>query len=121
MERLSSKKLGEVGEKVAEDFLKSKGYSVIERNYKNKYGEIDLICRENKKIIFIEVKARYENQIGNPEDALNKKKIKKIFKNAEAYLFFKGEDAESRVEAVCVFFDAENKIKDIRHYEEISL
>lgn len=121
MEKLFSKKLGEVGEKVAEEFLIKKGYTLIERNYKNKYGEIDLILEKDrgKKIVFIEVKTRYESNISSPEDAINKEKIKRIIKNAESYILFNNVDKEILIEAVCIVFDKENRIKSIDHYENI--
>ena len=121
MEKLGSKKLGEVGERVAEEFLVGRGYILVEKNYKNKYGEIDLILEKDRgeKIVFVEVKTRYESDINSPEDAINKKKVKRIVKNAESYILFNNVDKEILIEAVCIVFDKENKVKDIKHYEDI--
>ncbi len=121
MKRLNYKKLGEVGERTAEEFLKERGYVLIEKNHKNRYGEIDLILEKDKgkKIVFVEVKTRYESNISTPEDAINKKKIKRIIKNAESYILFNNIDKEVLIEAVCIIFDKGNNIKEIRHYEDI--
>ena len=121
VERLSSKKLGEVGEMVAEEFLVGRDYILVEKNYKNKHGEIDLILEKDrgKKIVFVEVKTRYESDINSPEDAIDKKKIERIVRNAESYILFNNIDKEILIEAVCIVFDKENKVKDIRHYEDI--
>ena len=98
-----------------------RGYILIEKNYKNKYGEIDLILEKEKgkKIVFVEVKTRYESDINSPEDAINREKVKRIVKNAESYILFNNIDKEILIEAVCIVFDKENKVKDIRHYEDI--
>lgn len=56
MEQLSSRKIGSLGEKIAGVFLEKKGYKVLKKNWTCRYGEIDLICSKNAKLIFIEVK-----------------------------------------------------------------
>lgn len=81
---------GAIGESIAEGFLVNKGYDIIERNYKNKIGEIDLIARHNNRIVFIEVKSRATAQFGYPREAVNFKKQQKIRRVAEVFLKSKG-------------------------------
>ncbi len=76
--------------KTAEDaaagFIKAKGYKILERNYRNKFGEIDIIAREKGVICFLEVKARRSRQCGAPEEAVGAMKQKQICRVAVSYL-----------------------------------
>ncbi len=80
------KLLGRVGEKKAEDFLKSKGYKILERNYKTHIGELDIIAEDKGVIVFIEVKLRSNYDYGSGAEAVNAKKQEKYFKVATEYL-----------------------------------
>lgn len=75
--------------KSAEDFtvkfLEDKGYKVIDRNFHSRFGEIDIIAEENGTLVFVEVKARWSNKFGSPEEAVTPSKLRKITKTAEYY------------------------------------
>lgn len=77
---------GKTGEKMAENFLKKEGFEILERNYRTKIGEIDLICRESNTVVFIEVKTRKSFDFGLPEEAVNYRKRLKINKVAKIYI-----------------------------------
>ena len=85
----AAKKIGEEGEDIAVELLMSKGYEVIERNYRYGKGEIDIIALdpEKKYIVFVEVKSRQNLEFGEPEYAITKNKIRQVRKIAEAYLY----------------------------------
>ena len=85
-----TKEIGVKGETLAKEFLLSKGYKILETNYKNKIGEIDIIAKNNNIIIFVEVKARESAQFGHPREAVNYYKQQKIRSVATSYLKFKG-------------------------------
>ena len=78
--------LGEQGERVACGFLKEHGYEILERNYKCKLGEIDVIARRRGRLAFVEIKTRTSTQFGMPQEAVNPKKQEKIFKVAQWYM-----------------------------------
>jgi len=80
------KSIGELGENLAGEILKQKGYKIAERNYMNRSGEIDIIAMREKTIHFIEVKARTNHVNGYPAEAVNKTKQKKIRSTAAYYL-----------------------------------
>ena len=80
------KLLGRVGEKKAVDFLKKKGYKILETNYKTHIGEIDIIAQDEDVTVFIEVKTRSGGEYGSPSQAVNSKKQEKYFKVATEYL-----------------------------------
>ena len=66
--------VGIKGEEISAEYLIKKGYSILEKNYRSKYGEIDLITLDDKEIVFIEVKTRTNLKYGMPCEAVNNKK-----------------------------------------------
>lgn len=84
--KLSPQKSGTIAEKFASKFLSSKGYKIIENNFRTRFGEIDLIAKENDVICFVEVKYRKNSDFGLPEDFVDMRKQKKIIKTAFIYL-----------------------------------
>ena len=84
--------VGKNGENIACKYLEQIGYKIITRNYRNKYGEIDIIAKENDNYVFVEVKSRNTNKYGNPAEAVNKSKIeksrKKKFDSFESHATF---------------------------------
>lgn len=79
-------KLGKTGEALAERHLRQKGYQILERNYRNKLGEVDLIARDNGTLVFVEVKTRRTDSYGSPRLAITPQKQKKLSITALAYL-----------------------------------
>jgi putative endonuclease len=77
---------GRLGEQAAADFLCSKGYAVIEKNYHSRYGEIDIIARDSDYIVFVEVKTRPLNSLLLPREAVDAKKQSRLIKTALIYL-----------------------------------
>ena len=67
-------------------FLKEHGYEILEKNYKCKLGEIDVIARRHGRLTFVEIKTRTSTQFGTPQEAVNLQKQEKIFKVAEWYI-----------------------------------
>jgi putative endonuclease len=82
----NNRELGNVGESIAEEILKSRGYQIIKRNFRCRYGEIDIIAKHNGKLVFVEVKTRKGEHYGTPEEAVGYWKQKRIRRLAEYYL-----------------------------------
>lgn len=80
------KTLGKKGEEVAAEFLKKEGYQIIERNFRCPFGEIDIIARDGKTVVFVEVKTRSSDKLSPPYLAVKKTKREKIRKSAQYYL-----------------------------------
>lgn len=76
---------GSAGEGYAESLLIEKGYKIIERNFRSKTGEIDIIAMEADVLVFVEVKARWSRKYGKPEEAVTPYKIGKIKRVADFY------------------------------------
>ena len=77
---------GQRGEDLAFRLLKKKGYKILERNYKSRIGEIDIIAREGRTIVFVEVKARSSTAFGSAKWAVGEKKQHKLSLLALDYL-----------------------------------
>lgn len=78
--------LGKLGEEIVAKYLKRNGYKIVEKNYKNKLGEIDLIVKKDNMLSFIEVKTRKNMNYGTPAEAVNYNKRKHIYRTAEYYI-----------------------------------
>lgn len=90
---LSRKKIGDLGEKIAQKYLISKNYEILDVNYRTRYGEIDIVGQpENNSVVFFEIKTRTlsQNKFGLPEESVNYFKQKKIAKTAELFLYERG-------------------------------
>ena len=112
---------GQIGENIAREYLENKGYKFIEQNYKNKWGEIDLICEKDETIVFIEVKTRTEDRFGSPELAINNKKIQRLIKNSMAYMKFNKIDKSYRIDAISIILEGSGQAQKMNHYENITM
>jgi putative endonuclease len=86
---LFKKTLGKEGEDRAAQFLTKKGYTILERNYSTKSGEIDLVALHNGEVVFVEVKTRTSDAYGAPELAVNPRKQLRMIKAALGYIKYK--------------------------------
>jgi len=118
-ERTLKQEIGSLGEDIACNFLITKGYEVVGRNYWKKFGEIDVICRKDNELVFVEVKSVSRDNVSRetaldeyrPEDNVHKQKIKRVERAILAYLQEKkvsGEQEWSFV-VVTVEIDVKNK------------
>ena len=79
------RQIGTEEEALAAEFLESRGYRIVERNFRCRLGEIDLIARDGSVLVFIEVKYRKTGAYGDPAEAVNYRKQQKICKTADYY------------------------------------
>ena len=94
---------GRKSERLAAEYLKLKGYRIIETNYRSPVGEIDIIAREKGTLVFVEVKARRSSRFGSPKGAVTPAKQRKISMAALDYLKRSGQsDARARFDVVAI-------------------
>ncbi len=86
MKKPSEQTKGQQGEEWAAEYLKQKGLKIIEKNWKCRWGEVDLIAQTGNKIVFVEVKSRQSPEFGSGFEAVNKRKQEKILRSALSYL-----------------------------------
>jgi putative endonuclease len=114
------KELGALGEKMAKDHLKKKGYKLVETNYRCHSGEIDIVARQKDYLVFVEVRTRSTLQYGSPEESLSPAKQKHMIKSAYHYLQNHQKLPENwRIDLVAVELDASDKINRIEIIENI--
>jgi putative endonuclease len=82
----SKREEGTEGEERAVTALKRQGYTIVEKNYRNPFGEIDIIAEENGYLVFVEVKKRNTDTFGDPFHAVNAKKRQHIIRSAMFYM-----------------------------------
>ena len=111
--RTSKRKLGDIGENVACEFLKKRGFEIKEKNYLKKWGEIDIITIKDGVIHFIEVKSVSRVTIDlngyRPEDNMHPWKIKRLHRAIQTYLLERKIDAEWQLDLVTVKIDEKNR------------
>lgn len=107
---MSNKTLGSYGESLARQYLQTQGYRILEENFRNKLGEIDLIAQDGKTICFVEVKTRQSLGQGQPYEAVTPWKIRKLSQMATFYLKHKYHSLEipSRFDVISIVQDKTN-------------
>jgi putative endonuclease len=116
--KLTNQDKGINGENVAANFLLQKGYKIIERNWRYKHWEIDLIVSKENKLHFIEVKTRTSKQFGNPEESIGIKKMGSLKKGIEQYLVQHTEWKFIQIDVVAIIMSNE-EIKEIFFIEDV--
>lgn len=86
MPKKTTRDIGNEGEDLACAYLEKKDWEILERNYIFEKSEIDIIARDNKTIVFIEVKLRSSVKYGRPEEHVTEEKVEHVFKAAEAWM-----------------------------------
>lgn len=81
-----NQKIGAIGEEIAADLLKQNGLVIVTRNFRCRYGEIDIVARDQKTLVFVEVKTRKSLRFGRPEEAVDYRKQARLRLMAAIYL-----------------------------------
>ena len=115
---MKRKELGDIGEKLAKDFLKKKGYKIRETNFRCREGEIDIIAQKKGCLVFVEVRTKTNADFGSPEESVTFAKKEKLITSALAYLNSHKDLPESwRIDFVAVELDQNGKAKRIELIE----
>ena len=109
-------KKGKEGEDLAADFLVRQGYEIVERNFRYKRSEIDLIVRKENWLVFVEVKMRSSDAFGYPEEFVDYKKAKNIVYGAEQYTFENNYNGNVRYDVVAITM--RDGVPDLKHFED---
>ena len=117
---LNTREIGNKYEDKSVKILVKEAYKILERNYQNRFGEIDIIAEKNKEIVFIEVKYRKTNKFGYGYEAVDRRKIMKILKLANYYIQSKKyQDYKIRFDCMSYLGNELDWIKDIVWGDEI--
>lgn len=110
---------GYLGEQKAAEYLKQKGYRILERNFYSRYGEIDIIAREGKYLVFVEVKYRTNTSHGSPQEAVSRSKQRTICRVANYYCLKHGmqEGTACRFDVVAILGDDVTLLRNAFEYQ----
>ncbi len=107
---MNKRQVGARQEAVAAEYLRGKGYRILERNYRNDYGEIDIIAEDGRSLVFVEVKFRSAGDYGDPLEAVDRRKQKRISRAAMRYYSGQGKERPCRFDVIALYGDG-----SIRH------
>ncbi|MEI6296594.1 MAG: YraN family protein [bacterium] len=117
-----NQQIGKAGEDVISKYLINKGYTIIERNYWKKYGEIDIVAKKDDVLHFVEVKSvSYENKSIGPCDNMTKEKRDKFARIIEIYLSKKGITEKWQIDLALVYLNLVTRKAKVDYMEDIEL
>lgn len=108
------------GEDVACEYLQENGFQILERNYKTKYVEMDVVANKDDELVFVEVRTKTGERFGSPEETIKKDKIKRLKRGAVGYAQIKNYKGQYRIDLICVVLNNEGGVERTTHYEDIS-
>jgi len=112
--------LGSTGERIAAGHLRANGYDIVEKNYRCRYGEIDIIARKGGVIAFVEVKLRGSDQYGRAAEFVDRRKQEKLCKTALQWLAQNGAELNARFDVIEIYGKTGAfgyKVNQINHIE----
>ncbi len=116
---------GRKGESIAQKYLEENGFCVIDKNWRTRFGELDLIATKDNVLHFVEVKLKVGDYFGTPEEMIDKRKIWQVQKTAEAYLLKNKKTATqfliTQIDAVCIVVDSKDQVESIKFYKNLTI
>jgi len=112
------KEVGAIGEKLAADFLKKHSYKIIQRNFRCRGGEIDIIAQHNDCMVFVEVRTKRGSGFGTPEESVSFFKREKLVSLADTYLqSCNNLPPNWRIDVIAVELTSDNRVSRLEHIE----
>ena len=111
---MSTKQDGDWGEALVEKYLEARGCRIVEKEWRCRFGEIDLIAEQEGTLLFVEVKLRSNLRYGMPRESVTAKKQEKLRSAALLYLSMHGLDAPARFDVAEVYTDAHHSARSTR-------
>ena len=115
---MSTRRLGDWGERQAERHLREAGYRILDRNWRTEVGELDIIAEHQSTLVFVEVKARSTDRYGHPEEALTARKRRRLQRAAWTYLEQTDQlQANWRIDVIALVRGPEGNVARLEHFE----
>lgn len=112
-----NRQTGATAEEIAVVHLAGKGFVILERNFRNRFGEIDIIAKDDGILVFVEVKAKVGEQFGLPEEMISPGKLARVRRMATVYM--SGSEQDCRIDVVAIVLDDVGSATRITHYENV--
>ena len=117
----SHNELGAWGEELAADYLKRKGYTILERDWKSGHRDIDIIAIKDEEVVFVEVKTRRNRVFGEPEEAIDYIKLRNLRAAINHYVKYKRINYPIRLDAITVVGTPDSGTPEITHIEDFPM
>jgi putative endonuclease len=126
MTKNNNKTIGKLGEDLAAKYLQKHGYDILARNWGNKWGEIDIICREHPRgdklitpgvIVFVEVKTKTGTAFGGPHEMVSPRKLFQIRRIASLYPA--GISRPKRIDVISIVLNRSRELQSLNHYQAV--
>ena len=108
--------LGTKGEKIAENYLQSLGYEILETNYRASYAEVDIVAKDGNQIVFIEVKTRTYDYYGQPEEFVTRRKQQLMSFAAAIYCEDINHEGEIRFDIMAIIL--QGNMRNVKHMKD---
>ncbi len=106
--------LGNLGEELARQMLQELGYTILDSNYRCRWGEVDIVAQDGDDIVFVEVRTRSNDRFGTPEESITEAKTQRMVSTAQEYLQSKQRDSTNwRIDLVAVRMRSDGQILSI--------
>ncbi|OGK23323.1 hypothetical protein A3F58_02510 [Candidatus Roizmanbacteria bacterium RIFCSPHIGHO2_12_FULL_37_9b] len=112
--------IGKRGESIAKEFLRKKGYQILEQNFYTRWGEIDIIAKKNKTITFFEVKTRIGDNKGKPYESVGPAKIRRLYRPIQYFLLQNNlKNYKLSLDVISIVLNEGLSIEKINHFENV--
>lgn len=117
---MNTKEIGDWGEKIAEEFLQRCGYQTVCTGYRTRYGEIDIITRNDEYIVFVEVKLRKNGRFAQAREFVDAKKIERLRITADIWLSENETDLQPRFDVIEIYapYGVNTRRPAVNHLED---
>jgi putative endonuclease len=119
MGKQQNKETGNKGETLAAEHLQIKGYEILARNYRSKWGEVDIVAKIHNIVVFVEVKTKTTDKFGEPWEMINAWKVEQVKKMGEVWCREYGWEGRVRMDVVGVYLNEDPP--RIEHWESVEI
>lgn len=119
-EKTTRHQLGNLGERLTQDYVRSLGWHIRATRWRIQTGEIDLVCQDGDVLVFVEVRARTSDLFGNGVDSVDSRKVLRMSRVAQAYLHQYNWNGLFRMDVVGLQFSRDGELKSLNHIRDIT-
>ncbi len=113
------RKLGQAAELRAASYLADAGYTVIDRNWRRRSGELDIVAREGEWLVFVEVRARRGTMFGSPEESVTRHKQARLARLAQQYLAECAWEGPWRIDVLALQYAPDGSLASLNHLRDV--
>jgi putative endonuclease len=117
----NNRNTGNKGEDAAAERLQAEGYEILARNFRNKWGEVDIVAFRDARMVFVEVKTKTGDEYGEPWEMINKHKLKQVENMGHLWCQEFDYHGLCRIDVVGVWLNIEGEVERIEHWEDVQI